>query len=679
MKKAVSTSLCLCVLLTSLAGCGQAQSGEVRSGGVTTSESGGLVSEPAIAAVDTAVTDAEMFTDRDGRTEYDPDTAVKIELNGSSAQASGGGVRISGSTITVTEEGVYLISGTLEDGMLMVDAPDTAKLQLVFDCAAITSSASAPLYIKEADKVFVTLVGENSLSNGGGFANVDENNIDGAVFSKQDLTFNGAGSLTVTSPAGHGIVCKDNLVFTGGSFDIAAASHAIDANDSVRIKDASITAQAGKDGIHAENSDDSEKGFVYIASGSLQIESEGDGISAGAYLYAADGTVEILAGGGYENGTKQASEAWGTFGRGGGGARQDKTADGTMGAAPPEQPTGEMPKGGRPGGEMTTGEMPEGGRSGEMPTGEMPEGGRSGGMPGREMPGGGGPGDAATDTTPDTPQTSGTDTAGAVGEDSSTSMKGLKANGTLFIEGGTFTIDAADDGIHSNTSVTIRGGMFEIASGDDGVHAEDNLTVTAGTIHITHSYEGLEALHLSLEGGEIDLTATDDGLNAAGGTDQSGLGKRDGMFGGPMQGSSDGSIVISGGTISINASGDGIDANGTLEIIGGYTMVTGPTQGDTSTLDYDVSGTISGGTFIGTGASSMAQTFTGSAQGVVSVNTGRQSAGTQIILTDAAGNVILTHAPALEYEIVILSAPAVKPEESYTLTVGDTVQSVTAK
>ena len=640
MKKAVSAALCLCFLLTSLSGCGRAQSGEVQSGGAAPSESGGLVPEPAAVAVDTAVTNAEMFTDQDSRTEYDPDKAVKIELNGTSAKASGEGVRISGSAVTVTEEGVYLISGTLADGTLTVDAPDTAKLQLVFDGADITSAASAPLYIKSADKVFVTLVGENSLSNGGEFIAVDENNIDGAIFSKQDLTFNGSGSLTVTSPAGHGIVCKDDLVFTGGNYDIAAAAHAIDANDSVRIKDMAITAQAGKDGIHAENSEDSEKGFIYIASGSLQIESEGDGISAGAYLYAADGVVEILAGGSYENGAKQASEAWGTFG--GGGPRRDGTADGAAQAAPPEIPNGEMPEGGRP----------------------------SGGKPRGAMAG----------AVPDAPPTGGAETdSETAAEDIGASMKGLKADGDILIEGGVFTIDAADDAVHSNASVALRGGNFEIASGDDGVHAEDTLTVTAGTIHIAHSYEGLEALHLAIEGGEIALTATDDGLNAAGGMDQSGMGGRDSMFGGPMQGNSDGSIVISGGSISINASGDGIDANGTLEITGGYTTVTGPAQGDTSTLDYDVSGAISGGTFIGTGAASMAQTFTDGAQGVVSVKVGRQSAGTKITLTDDAGTVILTHAPALEYEIVILSDPAVKSGESYTLSVGDTVQSMTAK
>lgn len=152
-----------------------------------------------------------------------------------------------------------MISGTLDDGMLVVDASDTAKVQLVFDGVQISSGTSAALYVLEADKVFLTLAEgtENALSNGGEFVAVDDNNIDGALFSKQDLTVNGAGSLTVTSPAGHGIVCKDDLVITGGVYIVYAAGHGIDVNDSIRIADAKLTVDAGKDGIHAENNDDS--------------------------------------------------------------------------------------------------------------------------------------------------------------------------------------------------------------------------------------------------------------------------------------------------------------------------------------------------------------------------------------------------------------------------------------
>ena len=646
MKKINAMALCLCLVLASLTGCSQTQSAETQSGGAAVSESNSSqpVSIADTVTADTAKTDSEMFTDRDSRVDYNADEAVKIELNGTSAIADSSSVQISGSTVTVTKEAVYLISGTLNDGMLIVDAPETAKIQLVFNAANITSTASAPLYIKQADKVFVTLLGENTLTNCGEFTSIDENNIDGTVFSKQDLTFNGSGSLTVTSPNGHGIVCKDDLVFTGGSYVITSSSHAIDANDSVKIKDTDITAQAGKDGIHAENSDDSEKGFVYIASGSIQIESEGDGISAGSYLYISGGTVDILAGGGYENRTKQASETWGKFDRGGG--MHDNNPPESM----PDVPFSETPGGRHGHDDMSGSKRPDGEMPDKMPD-EIPD----------EMPG----------EIPNLPQTNATDTTStAVVDDSSTSMKGLKADGNVLIEGGLFTINSADDGIHSNTSVTICGGTFEIASGDDGMHAEDTLTVTTGTIHITNSYEGLEALHLIIEGGDITLTATDDGLNAAGGADQSGMGGRDGMFGKSMWTSSDGSLVIAGGTLYINASGDGIDSNGTLEITNGYTTVVGPIQGDTSTLDYDVSGTISGGTFIGTGAAGMAQSFSSSNQGVIAVQVDSQSAGTKIVLTDKSGTELLSTSPELPYQFIILSSPDLISGETYTLSVG---------
>ena len=187
-------------------------------------------------------------------------------------------------------------------------------------------------------------------------------------------------------------------------------------------------------------------------------------------------------------------------------------------------------------------------------------------------------------------------------------------------------------------------------------------------------------MHIDVQGGDIKLTASDDGLNAAGGTDQSGTtGGRDGMFGGGKGGmgggfggmsSGNGSIVISGGTLYINSSGDGLDANGTLEITGGHTTVVGPTRGDTATLDYDTSGIITGGTFIGTGASGMAQTFSDSEQGVVAVSVGNQLAGTEIILKDASGNTLISCTPELDFAVVILSSPDIMKGQTYTITVG---------
>ncbi len=594
MKKIITLFLILMLLLTS---CGKPQEDSAAID-ESTEEKETAVEE------NFAASESEMFTDRDTRADYEESGAVAIQLNGSAASCDFAGVEIEGSKVTIKEEATYLIRGTLTDGMLTVDAPETAKLQLIFSGVEITNATSAPLYIKEADKVFVTLAEgtENTLSNGGSFTPIDENNIDAAIFSKQDLTFNGSGSLTVNAPAGHGIAAKDDLVFTGGSYTVTSASHGLDANDSIRFADSAFTIAAGKDGIHAENNDDASLGFIYIASGSFAIQAEGDGISAANTLQIEDGAFSVTAGGGSENGTKESSDFWG---------------------------------------------QPGGGKGGM---------GKPGGMQRPDMRAA----SVATET-----------------EESSASLKGLKAAASMQIRGGTFTIDSADDAIHSNGSVAVSGGVFTVASGDDGFHADEKLEISGGTVEITECYEGLEALDITVSGGEIKLTASDDGLNAAGGTDQSGVsGGRDGMFGGPggmggMSANSKGSIKINGGTLYIHSSGDGLDANGLIEISGGHTTVVGPTRGDTATLDYDTPATIKGGTFIGSGAAGMAQTFSHSEQGVLALSTGNASAGTAIKVTDSAGEELLSYAPELDFAVFIYSSPELKSGSSYTVYVGD--------
>ena len=571
----------------------------------------------------TMIDESEMFSNRDFETDYDEQTSAMITLNGNTATSDSDAITISDNKIMISEEGTYIFTGTWNNGMIVVNAKDTQKVHIVLNNASITSTSSAPLYILEADKVFVTLAPGtyNTLANGGTFTAMDDNNIDGVVFSKQDLTFNGSGNLTVSSPADHGIVCKDDLVFTSGTYVVNSASHGLDANDSIRITNASLTVASGKDGIHAENSDDTSLGFVYIKDGTFDISAEGDGLSAGTYVQIQGGTFDIVSGGGSENASSQTSNSWGNY----------------MGGP--------------------------------------------GGM--------GGPGSMGDRHNPHSQQS---DSGNASDSDeNSTSIKGIKATENLVINGGTFTIDSADDAVHSNASISISGGTFDIASGDDGFHADETLSITSGTIQITKSYEGLEALDIKVSGGDIKLVASDDGLNAAGGTDASGYGGVRGneQFGGPSgmggpggmapgSGNSNGSIVISGGNLYVNASGDGIDANGSLEISGGYTVVVGPTHGDTATLDYDTSATITGGTFIGTGASGMAQTFSDSKQGVLAVSVGNQASGTKIELKDAKGNVILSHEPELSFAVVILSNPEMKKGETYTIRVGDISENFAA-
>ncbi len=563
--------------------------------------------------------DGEMFSNRDKTGEYAQDQAVTVTLNGDTAMASSEAVEIRDGAIRLTEPGTYVISGTLNDGYIQVSAGENDKIQIVLQGASITSAQFAPIYVSSGDKVFLTLAEgtENVLENGGEIKPIDDNNVDGVIFSKSDLTINGAGSLTVTAPASHGIVCKDDLAITGGILTVEAAKVGIQANDSVRFTGATATVTAQKDGIQVENEENTEKGFFYLSGGKLTVNAGGDGVSTSATLQILAGEVNVTAGGGSANGRDHFSNSGGSPGGFGGGRE---------------------PAGGRPGGER-----PSGGAL------EMP-----GGAP--QMPG----------------------NTGNTTEEESTSMKGLKAQGNLQISGGTLTIQAADDGVHSNSSITVTGGITQIATGDDGFHADDTLTVKNGRITITESYEGLEAETLLLQGGEITLTADDDGLNASGGQDESGFGGWDGGRRPGGMSAGNGSILISGGTLRITASGDAIDSNGSLEITGGWISTSSPTQGDTSVLDYDSQASISGGTYIGIGGASMMQRFTDAKQGVLYASPKEQAAGTSITLRDAEGNALMTLTPELPFNYVIISLPGMVRGQTYTLELGNQSYSLEA-
>lgn len=561
----------------------------------------GCVSSTAAEEISiTPMQESDLFSNRDTDFSWQDRDVTEIQLQNE--------------TLTISEKGVYLLSGSIENGQIVVDAPKDEKVQLVLSGASVHCDTHAALYVKQADKVFVTLAPgtENSLSSGASFIQYDDNNVDAALFSKEDLTLNGEGHLTLSSPAGHGVVSKDELTVTGGTYTVDAASQGFSGQDNLCISGGTFHITAGKDGLHAEHDEDTALGFVFISGGTFQITAAQDGVSASGPMEIKNGTFTLLCGGGSENGEAHTDNMFGGMGG----------------------------FGGKPGGMG-------GGR-----------GGNRGGF--------GGFGDFGGNETENT--ASAAETA-----------KGLKAGGNLLLTGGTFTLNTADDALHTNASMQVDGGAFTIRTGDDGFHADDTLTINGGDILITESYEGLEGLHIRVNGGSITLTADDDGLNAAGGTDESGYGGRDafgggrGGWGGGMPGMSvgNGSIVLSGGMLSVTAYGDGIDANGYLEMTGGQVTVCGPTQGDTATLDYDTTAEISGGTFIGTGAMGMAQTFSGGSQGKIALQVGSAPAGTAFTLQNAAGETLLTHTPALDYSVIILSSPELLIGQSYTLHIGD--------
>lgn len=438
---------------------------------------------------------SDMFTDRDLEIGYDEETSSEIILSGDGASSDSDAVEISGSTVTIIDEGTYILSGNLDDGMVIINAEDTDKVQIVLDGVRITNSDSAAVYVKEADKVFITTTGdsENTLMNGGEYVEIDDNNIDAVIFSKADLTLNGAGILNISAKAGHGIVSKDDLVLTSGTYDITAESHGLSGKDSIRIANGSYTISAGKDGMHAENTDDNSLGFLYIAGGMFVIDADGDGISAGGDMQIEGGDYTITTGEG--------------------------SASVTM--------TTETVDNNRPGGEINETTVSEE----EDDDTVSQKGVKADGMI--------------------------TVTDGSFIID--TSDDSVHAGGDIFVSGGEYELKSGDDAIHSDEditvddgtfsisycyegieglSITINGGTFEIYSEDDGLNAaggadssgfagggpgqeqfssesESYITINGGTFVIVSVGDSVDSNgDLTINGGTLDLTCNGNGDTA---------------------------------------------------------------------------------------------------------------------------------------------------------------------
>ena len=243
---------------------------------------------------ETVITSETAFTDKDLEVGYDDSEAETITLNGDSAVTDSSSVTIDGSVITIKGKGTYIITGTLNDGYITVDAGDSDDIRLILQDAKITSSDYAALYCLNADNVYITLADgtENALINEGDYDSKDDNKVDGAIFAKTDITINGTGALQVTSSA-HGIVGKDDIAVTGGTITVTAEKDGIQANDSVAVQNTDINITCGKDGIQADNDKDTTKGYVYIYSGNITIASGDDGITASSFLQIDGGTVGI--------------------------------------------------------------------------------------------------------------------------------------------------------------------------------------------------------------------------------------------------------------------------------------------------------------------------------------------------------------------------------------------------
>jgi len=523
------TSILGMIIITAMlfTGCAGTTSTQATSSTDTIAATTTSTAEAAVTTSDTTSDTSEIVVDtefsaKDLEVGYEDTTAVNITLDGSSIEVDGDGASADGSVLTISKEGTYIITGTLDDGQIVVEAEDTDKVQIVLNGVSITNSDSAAIYIKTADKVFITLKEgtENTLTDGTTYVQTDDNTVDSVIFSKSDLTINGDGTLNITGNYKHGIASKDDLIITGGTLNITAVQDALNGQDCVKIKDGILTLSTETgNGIQSKNGDDTTKGYVYICGGVITVTNSVEGIE-GTAIVIEDGTITVTVS---DDGFNAASGTSST-------SEESATTD--TKAATIDKSTA-----------------------------------------------------ATTDTT--------TDKSAATTDTTTDATTDATADATT------------DTAISADFAQQNQGGM-----------------------------QGIDA-------------------NCY--------------------------ISISGGTITINAAGDGIDSNGNLYVSGGTTYVSGPTESMNGGLDYNGTADITGGTVIVTGSTQMAQGFsdTSTQYSLLYNLTSICAAGTEVVLTDADGNVIASVTPDKEYQSVVISTPELAKDAVYTLTCGDQTADIT--
>ncbi|MDO4804993.1 MAG: carbohydrate-binding domain-containing protein [Lachnospiraceae bacterium] len=530
---------------------------------VTASNTDNSANDTASEIIYSKVT-AEMvnFKSSDKYEKWAPSAAMRVTANGDSVTIKGNGVGISadGADVSVTAGGIYVFEGSL-NGKITVNAGEKEKVRLILNGISITSPDGPAIQIIESDKVTVSLEGgtENVVTDSETYSDTD---LSAAIYSRADLVFNGSGTLRVNAKHNNGIQSKDDLRILGGTYVVDAVDDGISGKDRLEIRDGTFEITSGGDALKTTNVEVSDRGFAYIEGGEFVLTSGDEAIDAAGSILISGGEFAIKTGGGSANAVRESSE-WGFGGQGFPGGREfgrgfgkrdsageaglsgesasEKESGGTQGGSEADRSVTESgSKEGKPGETQKTAATAETAHIGLeiLAAGE----GRRTLKNGAYVKSMGFQMLASTDESSasaealqaaeiadeydDTDSGSGT----AFG-------KGIKCGGVLEISGGAFEMDTYDDALHSDDQVLISGGKLTANAGDDGIHADDTLEISGGTIVIEDCYEGLEAVNINISGGDTSVTASDDGVNAAGGEITSDAGFSAGPMGGGMNGS----------------------------------------------------------------------------------------------------------------------------------------------
>lgn len=416
------------------------------------------------------------FSNRDLDASYDEASAVKIALSDDGSSVSGAGASANGQSVSITSSGTYIVSGKISSGQISVAAGDTDKVQLVLNNAEITNTSGAAIKIEGADKVFITLAdgSVNLVSDSASYIEViGETSVDGAIFSKDDLTINGSGSLTVNGNYKHGIVSKDDVRITGGDITVNSVSTGIAGKDCVKIADGDITVVSGTDGIKSDNTEDTSRGFVYIKDGTVSITAGTDGIQAETAAMIDGGSLNITTGGGSANASTKTDSDWGFWGRG---QMTGNNSDDTEESA--------SAKGIKAGADIVI----------------------TGGSINIDSS------DDSVHSNGDV-QISGATITAASGDD------GIHADDALVIENGEINITKSYEGLEG-LSVTVSGGNISVTAGDDGVNAaggSDQSAMGGRPGQNNFADAGADSdIFIKITGGKLAVNAEGDGLDSNG-------------------------------------------------------------------------------------------------------------------------------------------------------------------
>ncbi len=563
------------------------------------------------------------------------DNTGTIEL--ATMSVTGEGVSAADNVITITSGGDFTVTGVSDNGQIVIDTEEKVKLRL--SGMSLTNPTGSAIYVKNADKAYITIADgtENTLTDGETYTSGDENE-KGTITSRDNLEIKGKGKLTINGNYKNGIDASDSLDIENGNITITAKNDGINVNDTLTVTD-----------------------------GTINITAESDGMQAGDIVDVQGGTINITTTGDVPAST---NNGFGGMGRG---MQQTQTT------------------------EDTSSDVTSKGIKADWLI---------------DISGG-----TVNLTTTDHAIHCASDIEISGGDITIASdNKGISAHGDLTVNGGSIDITKSSEGIESKAIMTINDGDISVVASDDGLNAGGSGDTFGGGMggnpmggmsfgtqdgQTDASSDGTQQQNMGMRGGRgmrgnmngqqgmtppemngempsdmQQMTPPDMQSGDAENQTQQGRGGFGGMGGGMSRDSDTVSaehhIQINGGTVYINAMGDGIDSNGSIVIDGGTVTVDGTTNGGNSALDHDGTMKVNGGTFIAVSALGMVEApGSYSEQNVLNYSLSESvSAGTEISVKNSSGKTIVTHKSANAYQSFIYSSDELVTGETYTIYVG---------